>query len=431
MSRIPSSGILIVAALAAASCAPQNAELTSGSYTAFLSLNTSPVFVDQSIRLEDFGPQNRWSFDCRNLSDESMRYEDRRIENCRPDGGVLVREEIGSRGLAHEHWANRDAFVVVREELEPWRGEAVMTSEGDLNITFHHRLPGGNFRFAFVIKPDFEPERCVDRDGDVQFEPIDGDWVANWSRAVNEPNYEGGDVVWPEGYDSGNGGTLFFMNTLSYQFNPESRDTIWSLPPNMRAGYTRARWGPEELFMLPTRYALPTAYTQFDEAGQGPPLSALFYTSLDPDTFGGDDFEERVRDHGPFISMMRRVERTQKEIQEDLSALYSDAIEPDEHKPIVPSNAWRKPDGRNSGLDGWGEINYNWVRFDQDRSEIAVGNELSGNFALRYYGANSQSQFLVQGEFTISRVKRDRWTTPHVHQELLEDNETNICGRQY
>ncbi|TVQ87274.1 MAG: hypothetical protein EA397_18320 [Deltaproteobacteria bacterium] len=426
MSRLSKAGILIGALIAASGCAPQNAELTGGSYTAFLSLNTSPVFVDGSIRYED--TQEWWSFDCRDLANEDSRFEDGRIDNCRPANGVQVLDEMGARGVVHETWADRDAFIVVREELEPWRGEAVMTSEGDLNVTFHHRLPGGNFRFAFSIRPDFAPERCVDRGGDVAFEPIDGDWVTNWSRAINEPNYEGGDVVWPDGYEGGDG-TLFFLNSMSYQFNPDDPTRIWSLPPKMRAGYTRARWGPEELFMTASRYGQPSAYTNFDENERGPPLNSIFYTPLDPAIYGGEGFEDSVRSATPFINMMRTVERTQAQTQMELEALYPNGA--DEHRPIVPSNAWRETDGRPAGFAGWGEMHYNWVRFDQDRSEIDVGNNLTGNFGLRYYGANSQSHVFVQGEFVIDRIKRDRWVTRDVHQDRLEENQTNVCGRQF
>lgn len=427
---LPRSLSLLLLGLGA--CAPQNAEIVQGSYTAFLSLNTSAVFVDQSIRLEDI--DRVWGWDCRSLPDEELRLNDPRyplISNCREGGGVEVFDGVASRPLRHESWANRDAFVAVREELQPWRGEAVMTSEGDLNLTFHQALPGGDFRFAIAVDPNFAPRSCEEVEGGVAYEPIDGDWLANWSRAVDEPNWDGGDaeVHWPEAYrPPGGRGTVFFLNSFSYQFNPEERTRTWSIPPTMRAGYARARWGPEELFAVSTRYGLPSAYLAFDEAEQGPPLSSLFYTPLDPERFAGDDYEARIREFGPYINMMQTVQRTSNEIQEELTALYGE--NPDEHRPVVPSNAWRKPDGIPSGLDGWGELNYSWIRFDQDPSEIQVGGSLTGNFHARFYGANSQSHFFVQGYFSIDRIKKDRWVTRDVNRDKLEENGTTLCGEQ-
>jgi hypothetical protein len=422
------SGIL----LASVACAPQNAQLERGSYTAFLSLNTSPVFVDGSIRVEDTDQQ--WAFDCRALVDESFRFSHPTIpliDNCRANGGVDVDDGVASRQIIHEEWANRDAFVVVREELEPWRGEAVMTSEGDLNVTFHHNLPGGDFRFAFAIKPTFAPRECRERDGVVAFEPVDGDWIEGWSRAVNEPNYDGfeAELQWPEAYAPRRGrGHVFMLNAFSYQFDPDDRTRVWSLPPQWRAGYARARWGPEELFFVPTRFGRPRAYTAFDEQGQGPALGDLFYVSLNPNNFDEEDFESEVRSYGPFINMMRLAERTGREMQDEMASLYPSNVPADTLRPVVPSHAWRKPDGVAAGLQGWGEINPSWVRFDQDPSEIEVGASLSGNFAMRFYGATSQSQVFVQGYFEIPRVKKDRWVTRNVNEDKRIENQTSVCG---
>lgn len=430
--------IVIVSLLGLAACAPQNAQMTRGFYTAFLSLNTSPVFVTEDIDLAAIGERSEsWSWDCRGVDDD-IKFSDPdhpTIDNCRPGGaGVEYFDGISSRRMLHEVWADRDAFVAVREELDPWRGEAVMTSEGDLNITFHHRLPGGNFRFAISVRPDFAPRRCVERDGVVQFEPIDGDWIANWTRAVTEPNYDapGVGVHFPPEFlppGSNTDGSLFFLNSTAYQFNPSDSERIWSLPPVMRAGYTRARWGPEELLPVPTRFGTPSAYLSFDEAGRGPSANQIFYRPLNPDNFT-DNYEAEVRSTGAFIELMRQVERVSDEIQEDLTSVYGPNRQADMHKPVVPSNAWRRPDGRPEGFAGWGELGYSWIRFDQDRSEIQRGADLTGNFHVRYFGANSQSQFFVQGEFVIENIKRDRWITRDVNREQRDINETTVCGER-
>jgi hypothetical protein len=59
-----------------------------------------------------------------------------------------------------------DVFYGYQGEVVTWRSEAIMTSEDDFQLTVHHDLdgvaPGQDFRFAFVIDPDYQPTVCIE-----------------------------------------------------------------------------------------------------------------------------------------------------------------------------------------------------------------------------------------------------------------------------
>lgn len=417
---------LVFATLGAAgACAPQNATLTEGAYTAMLSRNTSSVFVGDQVQVDEIAATGTVNVvDCLSYENESQRTEGA-LPICNDGLGILVPRSNGGTALKHETWLDRDVFSVASEPLDAWRGEAVMTSEGDLQLAFHHRLPGNDFRFVMVLDPNFQPVRCQeDESGALSLDPIDGDWVGGWSRALNEANYEGGDVEFPGGSHEG---TLFALNSQSLQYNPtaDARES-WVLPPTMEAGFATARWGPEEMALIASRYADPAYYLSETDDGPG---SKAFFVDLDDEEYAGDNFEADIRSNDDFIDMMKHVERVADETVEELAVI--GVPDPELHKPVVPSNAWRRPDGTIAGFDGWGELHYNWVRLDQTREEIAVGADLSGEFALWFYGSDSQSHLIVRGSFEVDGVKKDRWTTRNVQQEKLEENNTNLCGTQY
>jgi hypothetical protein len=429
-SRLTSVLIVAAAVLASSACKPQNATLTSGSYTAFLSLSTSANFVEGKIHQEDL--QDSWIWDCRILFDEDDRPEGADMSLCDADnGGVKVTRGSTPDRIRHETWANNGGFMGIREDLDPWRGEGVITSENDFQVTFHHRVSDTDFRFAFVIDPSFQPTECQDDGaGGIANNPIDGDWLDGWSRAMTEPNYEGGEVKWT---GKSSEGTLFMLNAGSYQVDPDSlpnADTIgyWSLPPKMEAGFARARFGAEEMFGEQARYGEPYLYTTFNPRSTEPfDRDWLYFVELDPEQFGGGNFEQEVRSYNPFRNMMTRAEQIADQTREEISAVYPSGVTGDSYEPAVVSNAWRKPDGFTGGFDGWGEMHYSWVRIDQDRTEIVAGADISGEFSIWFYGANSQSRVLVQGEFEVDNVKKDRWTTPNVNEDKLEENGTTLC----
>ncbi|MFK7926810.1 MAG: hypothetical protein AB8H79_01380 [Myxococcota bacterium] len=409
-----------LALVLAAGCAPQNASIVEGSYTMFMSNSTTQVFIEDRIRVDNF--EDKWVIDCLGRDERA----EGAIDNCRDSGGVNVPVEGADRGIAHETWIERDVFTAVHEPLDPWRGEAIMTSEDDLQLTFHHRLPNGDFRFAVVVDPAFQPRTCVeDESGNLSNEPIDGDWVAEYTKSMTQGNYDGGESLWT---GRSNEGTLFLLNATTFQFNPDSTDNIWVLPFYMEAGYAAARWGPESMSYQGARWAQPSAYTAYADGDRnGPPTSSVFYERFDPNQFQGE-FEPKLRADPDFKALYEKIEKTARETQEDISALYAPGIEVPDYTPAVPSEAWRRPDGTDAGFDGWGGMYHSYVRFDQDRDLLKAGERLSGEFKLYFFGDNSQSRLLVEGQFETGRVKNDTWVTPNVQEEKLEESGLTLCG---
>ena len=424
--------VLSAAVLGSTACAPQNATLVTGQYSAFLSISTSALFVEGTVDIDEL--QETWVWDCRVLFDEDDRPEGADMSLCASEDGEGVKvDRDGDDELEWETWADNGGFVGVREDLEPWRGEGVITSEGDLNVTFHHRISGSDFRFAFVIDPTFQPTECQDNGaGDIESAPIDGDWLGQWSRVMSEPNYDGGEVEWP---GAGSRGTLWMLNSGSAQIDPDTNPLedfliYWNLPPKMEAGYARARYGAEEMFVYNSRYGNPYVYDEYNaRSDEQFEAEWMFFEELDPARFDENDYELQVRADAGYIEKIAQAEDVARRTREDIAALHPAGVSAGNYQPAVAGNAWRKPDGFPGGFDGWGELHYSWVRIDQDRTEIEPGADLTGEFSIWFGGANSQSRVLVQGQFEIDRVKKDRWTVPNVDQDKLEENGNTICGQ--
>lgn len=322
-----------------------------------------------------------------------------------------LREEFGAPGapaFAYESWLHRDAFQVVKQPLEPWRGEAIMTTEGDFQITFHHKVGGDELRFAFVVDPDFQPQECVGDGDNVSAEDVDGNWLENWSRETPDDK----------------GGTMYFLNTGAYQFNPSDLEDAWFLPQDWLAGYAEAKFAEEDFFVRGARYGDPVAYSEYEALGDlfgqvFVTVEDLFYIALgadddpataDLDEDGVPDYEEMAEQVGDVI--------TQTETEYALLEY--------EATPVSHLNDWRPPDGLADGLDGWGELHYNWVRID-DGSKLEVDGNASGEFHLLLTAIDSQSRVLIRGEFNVDKIKKERWGTKDVEAEKLEENGTVLC----
>lgn len=374
--------------LTSVACAPQNAEVTSGQFTAFLPIDSSLTLFKGDIDLDE--AEDHWAIDCRRSIDEDERL-DGALDICSGDPGWPP---------AHEGWLQRDAYEVISEQLDPWRGEAVMTAEGDFQVTFHHRLPGGpDFRFAWVVDPDFSPNRCVQSGDEVELEPIDGaNWLDMWSNDLE-----------------GNG-RLYYLNSGAYQFNPSDTSDLWTLPEEWRAGYSSSRFGAEDMAARRVRYGLPSVYASYEltEAVEPNP-EELFYVGMPA---GADPTS-----HPGFQAEIDRVFTVADEVATDLTTVGIEGF-----NPRVHTNEWRTPDGRASGLDGWVELHYSWVKIDPG-SNLEVGGNASGEFFIAYDAFESQTRVFVQGEFNTDRIKRDRWVTDNVVQAKLEENDTTLCGQ--
>ena len=172
-------GLLI--ALAATACTPHDAEV-EGSYHVWLAANSSASVAEEAVRL---GPGSTTTIDCFNSEEDVLEESACGVEL---DGGSLPNWDWPSE-FSHVQSSSYqgpwgflldDAFYLKEDKLDPWRSEAVITSEGDFQLTLHNRLDGGeDFRIAFVIDPVFQPQECIQSgytcytlDGE---EPVDDD----------------------------------------------------------------------------------------------------------------------------------------------------------------------------------------------------------------------------------------------------------------
>ena len=376
--------ISLCLALGLAACSPQTASIEDGDgeYIAYLASSTSQTLFEDTI---DFDvAETAFNIDCRELDDESDRLSSP-LDIC------------GRRwDRAHESWIGNDAYRVVGGALTPWRGEAIITSEGDVQIGFHQRLPGGqDFRFSFVIDPNFQPQRCSENsDGETVAVDIDGDWVEEWSK--DEEN-----------------GIVYYLTSGAFQFNPGETEDIWSLPQEWRSGSATGHFGAEDLSVRRPYYAVPAAYAGIaNETGVAIPESALFFSGMeegdDPTTDGGH----------------QGVIRTVEDIVEETNDEFLDIQAPILSR--VHTNEWRMPDGSAAGLDSWVGLHYSWIHFDEG-TVFEQGGSFSGEFQLLFDATESQTRVVANGRFTVNNLKKDRWVTDDVTAAKLEESGTVLC----
>jgi hypothetical protein len=404
-----------------AACAPQNAQISNASYVAFLSEGTSLSLAKEEVDPTRDGWSASYNVDCREFetqAEENTLRLDEPIDIC----GNQVWPPL------YEEWATQAGYRVVSEEIDAWRGEAVITAEGDLQIGFHHTMNGGaDMRVIIVVDPDFAPQRCVAKDGGgVEREPVDGDWVDNWSR---ELDYLAGiDEEYAEAYAHMepylDGGRLFFLNAFAYQLNPRALDDFWNLPEQWLSGAALGKAAEELVNHRTPRYAEPFVYNFVEVASTPPPIteSELWFCDLPA---GADPTQEPCME-----ALGETIETTANGVYDELNRLFNGRgdSEPVFHfRPITHLNDWRAPDGVPAGLDGWGEMHYNYVVFDGDISNLQPGDSASGAFSLVLDAGQSSSRMFVKGEFVIDKVKKDRWTTDDLQTVKAEENEADLC----
>lgn len=374
--------ISLVLALGLAACTPNNATVEDGQFIAYLAENTSQSLFEDKLNFDN--AEVAFNIDCRELDDEANRLEDP-IDNCETN--------------FEEAWIDSDGYRALGGALDPWRGEGIITSEGDVQIGFHHRLPGGeDFRFAFVIDPNFQPTRCAENDaGDTVSENIDGDWIENWSTDVDS-------------------GMLYYLTNGGFQFNPGNTGEIWTLPQEWRSGGAWGRFAAEDLKARAGYYGTPSAYNDIavDEGAAVSPRD-LFWSDMEE----GDD-PTTNRAHQDLID---EVQDISDEVNDELAAISAPVA------TRVHTNEWRTPDQTAAGLDSWVELHYSWVHFDAG-STFEKGDSVSGEFQLVFDASESQTRVMVSGRFNVDKLKRDRWVTDDVQAVKLDENGTVLCGAE-
>lgn len=312
-----------------------------------------------------------------------------------------------------ETWPHVDTFQSYNEPaIETWRGEGIITSEGDFQVTFHTYLPGGSdFRFGFTIDPNFQPMDCIaDGDGIIE-EEIDGDWLAAWSDSAN----------YVDGYGPEGNGPFFLLNAGSFQFDPGEDDAwgvgtaYWYLPENWQAGFAFGKFADEDAFLRRSQYGKPLYYLLGEEdLGAPSPLYPTYYTGVEEGS--------SVEDDADWQAMVERVTL----IADDMVAEY-EGLGLDNIRPIIQTNAWRDVDGDDVGLDGWLGMHYNWVQFDEG-SVIEVGETVTGSYQLILESSESASMFFLRGTFEVKNIKEDFWVTNDVLAEKFELSGNERCG---
>lgn len=448
MNRRPTLLLPVALAVFAAGCAPNNAEMTQGSFTAFLASQTSTSIVKGAVEPEEFDED--WTLDCREFENKkeeaALQLEESILDKgaCK-DLVELGDSEFGGEETTQEAWLLEDGYYVVREPLDPWRGEALVTTEGDLQIGFHHALPGADdFRFLFVINPDFQPTQCVAaEDGVGTPENLDGDWVGEWSKTVQEvleahPDDPSYDLLreFPNG-------KVYFLTSFAYQFNPDDpqsqNNPFWSLPNEWGSGTANGKFSQEFFSHRTIRYGEPILYSNFEatEDSQAPVQSPenVWYcnTGADeepidetPTNEGGENAPPANDLDAPCQNingnyewqtlgeMIARAEAVADETSEEL------ALVDVPFRPIVEDNLWRKSDGNAPGLDGWAELHYNWVVIDENQ-DISKGGSVSGAFHLLMDGTTSTSRYFISGRFDVERIRGDIWSNKDLQEQKAEE----------
>lgn len=337
-----------------------------------------------------------------------------------------------------EPWLSRDGFHVVSGELDPWRGEGIVTHEGDLLVGFHHSMPGSaDIRFQFAVDRFFQPTECVVQDnGDVVASALDGDWIDEWSTELDRiAALEGDDEAFApyahlEPYLDG--GRLFFLNANGYQFNPEENSDWWYTPEQWSAGAAQGFFGEERISHRPPTYAEPELGDLFQRLG----LSEDDLAGGLGDAFTADylwwceqDAGDLNEDSDCLAVLEERIARVadQARIEFEGSARADEDDDVFAYRPITHMNEWRALDGTESGYDGWGELNYSYVVFSEN-SDLRIGGSAEGAFTLVLDGEDSTTRVYLKGQFTIPEIKSDKWAPQDLRAEKREESGVTYCA---
>jgi hypothetical protein len=341
--------------------------------------------------------------------------------------------------LENNTWIVDDGYYGLTGDIEPWRTEALLNSEGDLQLTVHIDLgEGEDFRFGFAVDPDFAPIDCLeDENGDAYVAHRDGsNWIDEWS-------------------EDEDGNRIYYLNTGAYQHNPFKGADTWYLSDDMLSGYGFSKFSSEELSSVPANYGF------YPDDIEEPEMSASFLAVDDHEMPNLSDYDARVeelceRTVGAACTHLS-VDNDGDGASEndgdcdDADAEVLPADCPDtvdipmswadefvtvlgaakngearfEHK--IESNKWRPIDSTISGLDGWMEVHSSWVRLEGGQT-IADGENVKGDFQVLFKGEEGGSRVLVRGEFDIEALREDRWGYEILENAKRSENGTEFCG---
>ena len=356
-----------------------------------------------------------------------------------------------------EAWLGQDGYEVITEALDPWRGEGLVTHEGDLLVGFHHHMPGkADLRFQFAIDRFFQPTECVvGEDGKVVGAALDGNWVEEWSKdALGQmAALEGDDEAFaPYAHfapylpnDNGEGGgRLFFLNSGSNQFDPNEGSDFWYLPEQWEAGAAQGFLGEDRLVHRSSLFVEPELFNLFTSEGLSDggvaTINDLFtYLYLYCDEAPGSVYESVELEDGTVVDPSlcqryfdERMDFIADQAQAETAMAMRSDIDDDPgeafaYRPMTHRNKWRAIDDAAAGFDSWSEIHYSYVVFSAD-SDLRVGGRAEGAFTLVLDGSDTNSRVIVRGQFEIPKIKRDTWAPRDLRDDKREESGVEFCA---
>lgn len=376
---MPRTSLLALPLLLAA-CAPE-AEVT-GKFTTWLSVASSPTVeknTPQGGTLELSAP-NLGIFDC--SSPDPM------------EGNIA---DCGKVNPEHYTWLTDEPWYFINGDLDLWRTEAIVTSEGDMQLAFHMDFSDGAFaylgheldlRVEMVVDPDFAPVECAQTaDGGASLQPVDGaDWVDQWS-------------------EDEDGMFIYYLNAGAYQLNPSDADQYWDLPPEWLAGYGHGKFIDDEFTAHATDYGI---YNIADSITDAENVVTESWFSNDAD------------------SLAVTAQSVQDYAVEWRDELVTMGMAQEEFQLKVEDNLWRGFDGTTAGLEGWVQMDASWIRLDK-KGPFVAGDTVSGDFQVLYDGVKAPGYMLVTGSFVIESLEEDRWGYPDLAAEKQAENDTPTC----
>lgn len=362
-------------------CVPQDAVLT-GTYTAWIAASSSATVDEGKL---DLSTATR--FNCSGLEVDGFE-----------TSACTDPENPDWFGPEFFTWLDDDGYYVMKGTIEAWRSEAIVTSEGDIQLTFHIDLGDGeDFRVAWAIDPDFQPTVCTQaEDGSTALEmEDDADWVDMWSADED--------------------GTIYYLNAGAYQLNPYDSEDYWSLPSEWLSGFGHAKYAAEEFSSRPSDFGMYEAgiYTE------------SWYVELDPED----------PDWAAYDALLAEVQASVATWTTELAGGtgtaatdlgFGDAA----FQMKVEDNRWRPVDQSSAGLDSWVQVDTSWVTFDQDPETLAPGDATSGSYQILFKGTESGSYILVAGTFEVPEIREDRWGYTDLYGDKKEENQTPTCGAE-
>jgi hypothetical protein len=293
-----------------------------------------------------------------------------------------------------------DGYYSFGSDIDAWRSEAIITGEGDLQITLHQDLGGKDLHFSFTIMPDFEPVRCVsDETGGASIEQVDGaSWLDQWSADED-------------------GHTIYYLNAYGFQdLDPAPDSTVG--PSNITdwsSGFGYANLEGEEFIVDSPTYGDFTTYLGADIDRD--------LVAEDPQPYAGVDAVIQNQ-YDQVIAATWDLARAEVHEAVEIAGAYSGDIAAPSwvYGVKVEDNKWRPLDGVLTGFDGWTEIHRSWVRI-KDGSKIEPDGSVEGDFQMVLSGRQSGSQFAFRGTFKVERIREDKWA-----YNFLEDDLRNTEG---